>query len=181
MSKKAALLDAAEQRVRLGGYNNFSFRELAQDVGIKSASVHYHFATKADLAVALAAQYRERFFLSLGSLEQCLLDKKDPVEHFSALFKHALLHDQQMCLCGVLGAQAQILPSGVHAQVTLFFEQSLNWLNRAFQSKATAEASQRHYAQAVKHLALLQGGLMLSLALQDNQLFSLASEPTNSS
>lgn len=46
MSKKAALLQAAENKVRLGGYSNFSFRELATEIGIKSASVHYHFPAK---------------------------------------------------------------------------------------------------------------------------------------
>ena len=49
MSKREALLKVAEDKVRKGGYNNFSFREIANEVGIKSASVHYHFKTKADL------------------------------------------------------------------------------------------------------------------------------------
>ena len=66
MSKKAALLQAAENKVRLGGYSNFSFRELATEIGIKSASVHYHFPTKADLGAELAHQYTNAFMLVLG-------------------------------------------------------------------------------------------------------------------
>ena len=46
MTKKQELLAVAQNKVREGGYNNFSFRELAKEVGIKSASVHYHFPTK---------------------------------------------------------------------------------------------------------------------------------------
>ncbi len=57
MSKKEAILNAAENKARLGGYNNFSFRELANEVGIKSASVHYHFPTKADLGAELVKRY----------------------------------------------------------------------------------------------------------------------------
>ncbi|MEQ3652796.1 MAG: TetR/AcrR family transcriptional regulator, partial [Glaciecola sp.] len=37
MNKREALLNAAETKARIGGYSNFSFRELAAEVGIKSA------------------------------------------------------------------------------------------------------------------------------------------------
>ena len=37
------ILDTAEQRMRDVGYHSVSFRDLADDLGIKSASVHYHF------------------------------------------------------------------------------------------------------------------------------------------
>ena len=40
-SMKDAILDAAEKRVRHAGYSKMSFRDVAKDVGIKSASVHY--------------------------------------------------------------------------------------------------------------------------------------------
>lgn len=59
-------LDAAENRVRRFGHNGVSFRELAEDVSVKSASVQYHFPAKADLGVALVKRYRERFFKNLG-------------------------------------------------------------------------------------------------------------------
>jgi TetR/AcrR family transcriptional regulator, transcriptional repressor for nem operon len=48
-----AIMDAAELRMRGGGFNGFSFREIADDVGIKSSSVHYHFPTKEKLAAAV--------------------------------------------------------------------------------------------------------------------------------
>ena len=33
--KRADLLDASERRIRRGGYEGFSFREIASDVGIR--------------------------------------------------------------------------------------------------------------------------------------------------
>ena len=68
MSKKDDLLKVAEVKVRQGGYNNFSFREIANEVGIKSASVHYHFPTKADLGAELAHQYTDAFLSALVML-----------------------------------------------------------------------------------------------------------------
>lgn len=40
--------------MRNGGYGGFSFRDLAAEIGIKSASVHNHFPTKAAMAAAVA-------------------------------------------------------------------------------------------------------------------------------
>ena len=59
------LLDAAEYRMRRGGYNAVSFRDLASDTDIKSSSVHYHFPRKEYLGVALIKRYAERFFCLL--------------------------------------------------------------------------------------------------------------------
>ena len=59
------LLDAAEIAMRSRGYHGVSFRELADDVGIKSASVHYYFPQKEDLTVALVTRYSKTFFADL--------------------------------------------------------------------------------------------------------------------
>lgn len=52
-------MTAARATVQSHGYNALSFRELAKEVGIKSAIVHYHFPTKGDLGAALARRYTE--------------------------------------------------------------------------------------------------------------------------
>lgn len=54
-----ALMAAAKATVQARGYNALSFRELAKEVGIKSASVHYHFPTKGDLGAALARRHTQ--------------------------------------------------------------------------------------------------------------------------
>jgi TetR/AcrR family transcriptional repressor of nem operon len=56
------LMDLAEARIREAGYRGFSFRDLAAEIGIKSASVHHHFPTKAGMAAAVARRYGDRFF-----------------------------------------------------------------------------------------------------------------------
>jgi DNA-directed RNA polymerase specialized sigma24 family protein len=42
-----SIMDAARAMVQARGYNGLSFRELAKEVGVKSASVHYHFRPRA--------------------------------------------------------------------------------------------------------------------------------------
>ena len=85
------LMDAAERHIRQSGYNAFSFRELAKEVGIKSSSVHYYFPTKADLAAAVARRYTDRFV--------AVLQEKSPSARIQACkkaFREAYLTDGQM-------------------------------------------------------------------------------------
>jgi TetR/AcrR family transcriptional regulator, transcriptional repressor for nem operon len=60
------LMDLAEARMREAGYRGFSFRALAAEIGIKSASVYHHFPTKAQMAAAVARRYGERFFAAVA-------------------------------------------------------------------------------------------------------------------
>ena len=69
MDVREAILDSAERRMRQGGFHACSFSEIASDVGIKSASVHYHFETKAHLGAALVARYEARVLALIGDRE----------------------------------------------------------------------------------------------------------------
>ena len=95
------ILNAAEKQVKKGGYNAFSFREIAKEIGIKSASVHYHFPTKEALGAALASHYSEKFLHALGTPETLIKQKKNPIAHYVQTFKTALQKDKRMCLCDV--------------------------------------------------------------------------------
>src|ERR1700722_14446086 len=62
------LMDLAEDHIRDSGYGGFSFRDLAAEISIKSASVHHHFPTKATMTAAVARRYGDRFLAeSLGA------------------------------------------------------------------------------------------------------------------
>ena len=50
---REAILEAAKRTAQAHGYSGLNFRELAAEVGIKGASIHYHFPTKADLGAAV--------------------------------------------------------------------------------------------------------------------------------
>ncbi|MGX9417355.1 TetR/AcrR family transcriptional regulator [Vibrio sp. RC27] len=172
MSKKEKLLKIAEDKVRAGGYSNFSFRELANEVGIKSASVHYHFPTKADLGAELAHQYTDAFLAALGDVDQIKAQGKNPIDIYTAIFKHALLTDDKMCLCGLLGAQNESLPEKVQIEVKRFFRKNLAWLTAAH--TANGEADPEH--AAITTVSLLEGAMMISKALNDHSYFKLATQ-----
>ncbi len=171
-TKEEAILKATETMVRRGGYNGFSFREIAKEVGVKSSSVHYYFPTKEDLGIAVTRYYTDRFFESLGSPDTLKANGKDPITVYIAAFRYALTQDKRMCLCGMFGAEIDGLPQGVVTQTQEFFSRNLDWLEQAYNIKKHSEARKK----AMQTLSLLQGALISSNALGDEQLFEHATE-----
>jgi AcrR family transcriptional regulator len=112
-------MDLAEAHIRNRGYGGFSFRELAAEIGIKSASVHHHFPTKATMAAAVARRYADRFLAAVAGLPNERAE--DAIAAYRSAFREALDRDGQMCLCGVLGAEAGALSPDVATEVLSFF------------------------------------------------------------
>lgn len=162
------LLDAAERRARSGGYNGFSFRELAEDVGIKSASVHYHFPTKADLAEALVHRYTRQAEERLGNPEG--LSRPEAVARVGALFRDALVQDDRMCLCGLFGAERDVLPSPVAHATAEFFRFLIDYLKGSHPDGPGGP----HPASV---LASMEGALILARTLRDPTIFDQAVSP----
>ncbi len=156
------ILGAAELRARTGGYHGFSFRDLADDVGIKSSSVHYHFPTKADLCAELARRYTQATRRRLGDAQD--VTPQEAVARVVALFRDALLIDDRMCLCGLLGAERDALPPAVQDAVASFFRTVLAFLDGAF---GPAWPGPRPAAI----LASLEGGLIVARTLRNAELF----------
>ncbi|MBU2979340.1 TetR/AcrR family transcriptional regulator [Alteromonas sp. C1M14] len=172
MNKKEQLLKVAENKVRQGGYSNFSFREIANEVGIKSASVHYHFPTKADLGAALAHQYTDVFLAALGNVDDIKARGENPIDVYTAIFRGSLINEDKMCLCGLLGAQNESLPDKVQVEVKRFFAKNLAWLAAAHAANGEANPEQA----AITTVSLLEGAMMISKALNDHSYFTLATQ-----
>jgi TetR/AcrR family transcriptional regulator, transcriptional repressor for nem operon len=156
-----AILDAAERRIRTHGYNGFSFRDVASDVGIKSASVHYHFATKPALAASVARRYRLRFAEAVAAEE---LSGADRITAWRRVFRRALEHDGLMCLCGVLASGGAALPEAVTRESRQFFEEGAAAL-----ASATGGGP-----QAAAIMAQLEGAMLVAQAFGDIAMFDVA-------
>lgn len=161
------ILDAAEQRVQQAGYNGFSFRDLAEDVGIKSASVHHHFPTKEALVTRLTDRYTERFFAGLDDKS----DASGRVAAYRSAFRQAFLNDRKMCLCGMLGAESGGLPGAVTAATRQFFERIVAHLA---ESLAGTASDPRQEALAI--VARLEGAMILARAYGTVEMFDEVTE-----
>lgn len=140
LDTRERIMAAARASVQARGYGGLSFRELAKAVGIKSASVHYHFATKADLGAAIAHHYA---LAARADLDAILAETRDPatcIARYAGLFRKALADGNRMCLCGILGAEYDQLHDMVKTEIATFAALNVDWLAKVLGGGAQAQA-----------------------------------------
>ncbi|HEU4831934.1 MAG TPA: TetR/AcrR family transcriptional regulator, partial [Actinomycetota bacterium] len=121
------ILDVAERLVQLRGFNGFSYADVAEELGISKASLHYHFAGKAELGEALIERYASRFTGSLHEIDTRPADARAKLAAYAKLYGD-VLRRKRMCLCGMLAAEYQTLPKPMRSAVVSFFDDQEAWL-----------------------------------------------------
>ena len=168
MSTTEKLLDAAEYRMRRGGYNGVSFRDLASDTNIKSSSVHYHYARKEDLGVALVERYEKKFNEALEEKTKSAETTQENLRAYQAVIREALVKDDAVCLCGLLGAEGAGIPEVIRDRVQQFFDENIKWLISILPDDIPEE---NKHSSANTLLAGHQGAMMLAKNMQDDSIF----------
>jgi TetR/AcrR family transcriptional regulator, transcriptional repressor for nem operon len=121
------ILDVAERLAQVRGFNGFSYADIAAELGITKAALHYHFASKADLGEALISRYAARFGEALTSIDAGTAAAPAKLQGYAELYVD-VLRNQRMCLCGMLAAEYPTLPDAMQASVVSFFDQNEAWL-----------------------------------------------------
>ena len=126
---RARILDVAERLAQMRGFNGFSYADIASELGVTKATLHYHFAGKAELGEALIRRYNDRF----GEALAAIAGSADPAPALLASYAELyadVLRGSRMCLCGMLAAEFETLPDSMRAAVTGFFDENELWLTR---------------------------------------------------
>jgi TetR/AcrR family transcriptional repressor of nem operon len=121
------ILDIAERLVQTRGFSNFSYANIATELGITTASLHYHFPGKAELGQALITRYAERFAEALERIDRDIPDAPAKLEAYARLYA-GVLEGKRMCMCGILAAEYQTLPKPMRRAVIQFFDDNQRWL-----------------------------------------------------
>nr|WP_063571712.1 TetR/AcrR family transcriptional regulator [Luteibacter rhizovicinus] len=128
---RQSILSVARKMVQSRGYSALSFREIAASVGVKSASVHYHFPTKGSLGSELAREYTDEMAAFLSEALDASKDTAAFMAKYVAVFRAALVNENRMCMCGVMAAERDELPEEVQVEVQRFSEVNVTWLAKA--------------------------------------------------
>ncbi|NDW06635.1 TetR/AcrR family transcriptional regulator [Jiella pacifica] len=167
---REAILTAARRSAQAHGYGGLNFRDLANEVGIKAASIHYHFPTKAELGAAVARRYWED---TAAELDRLSAEDSDPVRslrQYPALFRKALENGNRMCLCSFMAAEYDDLPEAVKNEVQTFADVNVAWLSGAL-SAASGPGSGESEARARAIFAAVAGAQLLARSRADVSLF----------
>ena len=173
------ILDVAERLVQQRGFNGFSYADIAAELRVTKAALHYHFAGKAELGEALVVRYGARFAAALEALDSAERSAPEKLAGYAKLYLD-VLQEQRMCMCGMLAAEYQTLPQRMRAAVIAFFDANETWLEGVValgQREGTlrADESPRDIARAI--VGGLEGAMLVSRPYGDVERFQAAIRP----
>ncbi len=162
---KTKILELAESYTQTKGFNAFSYLDLAADIGIKAASIHYYFKSKDDLAFALVERAHELHMLAFRNMD---IEVENPVDRLAAVkdyFKNYISQDK-FCLCGMMSAEFQSISPKVRKKVDVYFTDLQIWLAKQFKALGHADAN----FQALRFLSALEGSLLIARIKSDPEV-----------
>ena len=121
------ILDIAQRLVQTRGFNAFSYADIAEALHVTKASLHYHFATKADLGVGLIERYDRRIEETLAGIDRSGAGAAEKIRAYVRIYSE-VLRDDRMCLCGMLAAEFATLPKPMRSALDRYFEHNDRWL-----------------------------------------------------
>lgn len=161
---RQAILLIATRLFLVRGYHGFSFHQLADALELRTAAVHYHFPSKADLGIALLRRFRDEFDWWRACCDQLALSGAARLERFYALDR-SYVSEGRVCPLGVVGVEYTGLPVAVQREADSLIDEVHAYLV----SSVTAGRDDGSLVvagdpDAVAHqiLAATQGALQLS-------------------
>ena len=125
MTTREVIIEKADQYIRNQGYNAFSFKDISNDIGIKTASIHYHFPAKSDLGVATIREHIAR----TEALKERVANESPQIklEAFLAV-QTQIQNENKVCIVGSLATDLNTLDESIKVELKAFAHLVLSWL-----------------------------------------------------
>jgi TetR/AcrR family transcriptional repressor of nem operon len=171
-------LDIASRLVQTRGFNGFSYADIAAELRVTKASLHYHFPTKAELGRVLVERYAQGFASALQAIEREAADEADQLRRYARVYD-TVLAEGKMCLCGMLAAEYGTLPEPMQQTLTRFFDLNEAWLAGVLErgrrrGVLVFSGAPREVARLL--VGSLEGAMMLARSYGDPARFRAASQ-----
>jgi TetR/AcrR family transcriptional regulator, transcriptional repressor for nem operon len=159
------IIELAMELLQQRGFNGFSYKDIAEQLGVKNAAVHYHFPNKSDLGVALAQTYQQRFRRYTAKFENASWLEK--FEAYLAIPVTFVRQGRSVCPLGVLEAEFFTLPEAVQKAAKSLDQEMRGWLSKVLEQGR--QAGEFHFNGSAGDKALLitaagQGALQIARA-----------------
>ncbi len=177
-STASRVLDVAERLVQTRGFNGFSYADISAELGITKATLHHHFATKAELGHALIERYAENFKAALATIDARSTGARRKLESYVQLYRE-VLSGQRLCLCGMLAAEYRTLPKPMQLGIRRFFDANETWLATVIErGRRAGELQKRGTAIDVARMLLgaLEGAMLVAWPSNDVERFAAAAD-----
>ncbi|MFN3199527.1 MAG: TetR/AcrR family transcriptional regulator [Bradymonadia bacterium] len=160
MDTREHILSAGEEMMKRAGYSGFSYADVSKMVGIRKASIHHHFPTKADLATAAVEMYRQGLRQRLAEVNLETAGLTAALETMGSIFVAGYEGPGGSCLCGSLAADWDILPEQVKDEVQAYWRVATAWIAEAISIEAPHLESTRVASLAQLVFSFFEGAML---------------------
>lgn len=176
-----AIVRCAQTSIIAGGYHGFSFATIADVVGIRKASIHHHFPTKADLVLTLVRQYRREAEEGFAAIEHNVSDPADQLRAYTGYWESCIGEaESSYCVCALLATQISVLPDDISLELRAYFRTLSGWLeavlNRGAEQGSFILANDAH-SEAETLMATVHGAMLSARAYGDPNTFAAITRP----
>lgn len=182
------LSSTAEEILRLtrplilaGGYDGFSYADISNVVGIRKASIHHHFPTKAQLVRVLVEQYRREALEGLKKMDSAIADSAEKLRAYTGYWQTCITSGSEpFCVCALLASQMPALPDEVAAEVKAHFRALAAWLATVLRDgleQGSLHMTHEPEVEAEVFVATVHGAMLSSRAHGNAAVFEMIVRP----
>lgn len=175
------IIRCARTLIIAGGYNGFSYADIADVVGVRKASIHHHFPSKVDLVRSLLQLYREEAKAGLATVKSY---NTDPADQLRAYINYwaACIGDptSNFCVCALLASQIPVLPPEIVVEVKAHFRVLSKWLTSVLEEGATQGSlilTGNAQCEAESFMASVHGAMLSARVYDDEKVFRVITDP----
>ncbi len=173
--KAQEIIQRTNELLASGGYNGFSYADIAELVDVRKASIHHHFPAKVDLVKATVAQHRQAMRLGLQSLTESIPDPNARLVAYSRYWADCIQESNPpICICALLAAELPTIPVEVAEEVTGHFNDLQTWLAQTMTEGATTgvmRLTETPAGEAAMFMASIHGAMLSARATDNASLF----------
>jgi TetR/AcrR family transcriptional repressor of nem operon len=181
ISTSERILDVAQSLIVAGGYNGFSYADISEAIGIRKASIHHHFPTKAELVAVLVNRYRQSAETGLKSLGEQVSNPVEQLQSYVGYWQKCILDaSAPFCLCAMLAGEMQMLPEEVSSSVRTHFANLSAWLTSVLKAGAAQDLFSLNNPaeqEAQVLMASVHGAMLSARAFGDPEIFGVIVNP----
>ncbi len=128
MTTSEQIIDTATELLQKHGFNAFSYGDISKLIGIKTASIHYHYPSKYDLGKSVMKKYRLKHMAAINKIDAESDSPLKKLQSFAELFSHTMGKDYKMSPCSMLITDSSGLPDSIKVEVQDFYIDNETWL-----------------------------------------------------
>ncbi|REB06108.1 TetR/AcrR family transcriptional regulator [Sporosarcina sp. BI001-red] len=177
-NRKSQIIELTLRNISERGYLSFSYDDLAKELNVTKASIHYHFMKKEDLGLAVCTKIKDGLETTYNSV--CQLDVTPEEKLWAFIFRRTeKIGNNEICPLSSLQADYNYIPDSMQEAVHGLSEMEIRYTQNLLEDiygERKGTAFQDTHAIAALMIASVKGALQYRRVLGSEFLLTVSTQ-----